>query len=152
MSAYVGAPTLQLPYLSCQLPLDPRSVRRARLALRARLLASGIGRDAAGVAELLVSELVTNAVKARAPVMGAVGVRCGASGDGRLRLEVQDGSAELPVREGCPGEDAECGRGLMLVDALADGWGVVRHVIGKTVWAELAVPPAEGPGPTLRAR
>ncbi|TSB22448.1 ATP-binding protein [Streptomyces benahoarensis] len=132
--------------------METRSVSRARLALRQRLRAWGIGRGAADVAELLLSELVTNAIKARAPVMAVVGVRCGVQGDGRLRLEVQDGSGERPVIEECPGEDAECGRGLMLVDALADGWGVERHVIGKTVWAELAVPPAEGPGPSLRAR
>ncbi|MFD9816960.1 ATP-binding protein [Streptomyces sp. NPDC059080] len=151
MPAPANPVATQLPFLLCRLPLEPRSVGRAREALRRRLRAWGIGRDAAGVAELLVSELVTNAVKARAPAMSVVGVRCGVAGGGRLRLEVQDGSEERPVIKELAEEDAECGRGLMLVDALADGWGVDRHVIGKTVWAEMAVPRAEMPGPSLRA-
>ncbi|MFG2224566.1 ATP-binding protein [Streptomyces sp. NPDC048644] len=115
-----------------------RSVARARKALRRRLREWGVGEEAAGTAELLVSELVTNAVKARGAVIPLVGMRCAVVGD-RLRLEVQDGSDEQPVVNEKVEEDEECGRGLMLVDVLADGWGVERHVIGKTVWVEVAV-------------
>ncbi|MFI7102071.1 ATP-binding protein [Streptomyces sp. NPDC050161] len=131
------APALQLPPLVCHLPADPRSVTRARRALRRRLPEWGIGAEPAGVAELLVSELVTNAVKAPGPAIPVVGVRCAVAG-GRLRLEVQDTSEEQPSLRRQVEEDEECGRGLMLVDVLADGWGVVRHVIGKTVWVEVA--------------
>ncbi|GAA2677326.1 hypothetical protein GCM10009864_56180 [Streptomyces lunalinharesii] len=91
-----------------------------------------------GVAELLVSELVANAVRAQGEDGAWVGVRFVFSGE-RLRLEVRDGSAEQPVLNDDVEEDAECGRGLGLVDAVASGWGVVPDGIGKVVWAELTV-------------
>ncbi|MCB5908638.1 ATP-binding protein [Streptomyces sp. SF28] len=136
------APSPQLPSLSCRLPVDARSVARARKTLRRRLREWRVGAEVADTAELLVSELVTNAVKARDAVIPLVGVRF-ALADGRLRLEVQDASAEQPVVNRQVEEDEECGRGLMLVDVLADGWGVERHVIGKTVWVEIAVEEGE---------
>ncbi|SEB71919.1 Anti-sigma regulatory factor (Ser/Thr protein kinase) [Streptomyces sp. 2224.1] len=118
------------------LPSDDRSAARARAALRRQLRVWRIGGELADSAELLLSELVTNAVRAQAPGVAEVGIRF-AWADGRLRLEVRDASDELPVR-GEAKEDEECGRGLVLVDALASGWGVDRDGTGKTVWAELA--------------
>ncbi|WP_210948981.1 ATP-binding protein, partial [Streptomyces sp. MK37H] len=57
-----------------------------------------------------------------------------------LRIEVRDARVERmptvrPVPE--PGAPRECGRGLLLVEELADRWGVVPELIGKTVWAEI---------------
>lgn len=95
-----------------------------------------------------MSELVTNAVRAQASAAAEVGVRFVWSG-GRLRLEVRDASDELPVMSEAK-EDEECGRGLVLVDALASGWGVDRDGTGKTVWAELggsAAGDTSGPAP-----
>ncbi|WP_234430585.1 ATP-binding protein [Streptomyces sp. NRRL F-4489] len=107
--------------------------------LRRQLRKWGIGGELVCVAELLVTELVANAVRAQAGSGAAwVGVRFVVAG-GRLRLEVRDGSAEVPVVKDEVEEDAECGRGLVLVDALAGGWGVEADGIGKVVWAELAV-------------
>ncbi|MEU9112052.1 ATP-binding protein [Streptomyces sp. NPDC048483] len=120
------------------IPSDVRSVGWARRELRRHLHIWRIDGELAGAAELLLSELVTNAVQAQPPGNPTVVVRF-ALPDGRLRLEVRDASDEQPVMSEGTKEDEECGRGLMLVGALASGWGVDRHVTGKTVWAELAI-------------
>ncbi|WP_336050513.1 ATP-binding protein [Streptomyces sp. CA2R101] len=119
------------------LPGDDRSAARARAALRRQLRVWHISGELADSAERLLSELVTNAMRAQAQAPGApeVGVRFVWAG-GRLRLEVRDVSDELPVMNDAE-EDEECGRGLVLVDALASGWGVDRDGTGKTVWVEL---------------
>lgn len=120
------------------LPGNDRSAARARAALRRQLRVWHISGELADSAELLLSELVTNAVRAQAQASGTpeVGLRFAWAG-GRLRLEVRDASDELPVMNEAK-EDEECGRGLVLVDALAGGWGVDRDDTGKTVWVELA--------------
>ncbi|HUR01687.1 MAG TPA: ATP-binding protein [Nonomuraea sp.] len=84
------------------------------------------------VAELLVSELVTNALKY---VKGAVDLSFSAE-DGLLRIEVEDTNPELP-RVGTPRPDDERGHGLRLVDMLSCCWGSVRTGRGKVVWFEL---------------
>ena len=83
---------------------------------------------------LLTSELVTNAVRhSRVEVVVTVW-----RSDARVRIEVRDESPESPTL-GTPGEDATRGRGLTLVDRVADAWGYVRHDgQGKTVWLEVA--------------
>lgn len=67
--------------------------------------------------------------------------------DDLLRVEVRDAASGM-VRAGSPALDGddepEDGRGLQIVAALADDWGVTPRVIGKTVWAELAVSSKEG--------
>lgn len=84
-------------------------------------------------ARLLVSELVTNAVlHTRSPFSVSV-----ASGPSKLRLAVHDRTTALPM----PGErpsDARTGRGLRIVAAVADDWGVATTSDGKTVWADLS--------------
>ncbi|MFI0711815.1 ATP-binding protein [Streptomyces inhibens] len=132
-----------------RLPSDQRSVGRARQILRHNLQSWHVDSELDYVAELLLSELVTNAVNAQAAAAEDVGVRITLSAS-RLRLEVRDASDELPVMIQAE-EDEECGRGLVLVDALASGWGVDRDGIGKIVWAELAVSDASAPRPSLSA-
>ncbi|WP_405840774.1 ATP-binding protein [Streptomyces platensis] len=132
-----------LPADAYRFPGDSRCPGRARRALRDQLHVWRISGEPAHSAELLLSELVTNAVQAQASAAPEVGVRF-AWADGRLRLEVRDASDELPVMNDAE-EDEECGRGLMLVDALASGWGVDRDGTGKVVWAELAVCDASAP-------
>ncbi|MGW1980296.1 ATP-binding protein [Streptomyces sp. NPDC001889] len=123
-----------------QFPRTPRSAPRARAFLRERLTAWGITGEAVCTAELLLSELVSNAVRhAPVPPGREIGVRL-ALDDGILRLEVADTDDRRP--EPRPAEaHAEDGRGLAIVSALAEGWGWVprAHGIGKTVWAELKI-------------
>lgn len=115
----------------------PDSVPVARRFITATLSAEadGVVQDA----ELVVSELVTNALlHGRAPVR----VRILRTPVG-LRLEVQDGGNHLPLQVAAR-EMAMTGRGLSLVAAVASTWGVdsggaPRRVAGKVVWAELTV-------------
>lgn len=118
------------------------SVPRARALLHSVLGDWGIGQETGDVAELILSELVTNALRVRVPNGRLVGVRIARLLDeGVLRLEVSDaGDGKPEVRK--PEEDETCGRGLLLVEALAHRWGYERRScgIGKTIWAELKAP------------
>nr|WP_239148806.1 ATP-binding protein [Streptomyces sp. SID12501] len=94
--------------------------------------------------EWVVTELVTNAViHGRATRGSRVAVTYHLDG-GRLRVDVRDAASGMPSA-GSPtpedGDESEGGRGLQVVAALADDWGVTPRVIGKSVWAELAVSP-----------
>jgi DNA-binding XRE family transcriptional regulator len=96
--------------------------------------------ELADVAQLVVSELVTNAVRhAHGPDDTLVETRFERLPGGDLRIEVHDANENTPeLHQLSP--DAESGRGLALVDALTGGrWGVSgREGIGKVVWAECA--------------
>ncbi len=118
------------------------SVPRARALAHAVLGEWHVGQDVLDAAELVLSELVTNALRVRVPSDRQVGVRIARLlEDGLLRLEVSDaGSGRPEVR--APGDDETGGRGLLLVEALAHRWGVDERAggIGKTVWVELKAP------------
>ncbi len=89
--------------------------------------------ESTDVAVLLASELATNAVRyARTPVVVWLGHR-----SDRIVLSVEDAShASATVREPSPTDEG--GRGLILVDALAERWGEREIATGKLVWAEIA--------------
>ncbi|MFD6288024.1 ATP-binding protein [Streptomyces sp. NPDC060205] len=87
-------------------------------------------------AELLVSELVTNAFRHG---HGDVRVRM-LFEHGRMRLEVRDGSHELPELRAADVLE-ECGRGLFIVRALADDWGISAD--GTTTWCSLNLYPLD---------
>ncbi|MFC8371867.1 MULTISPECIES: ATP-binding protein [unclassified Streptomyces] len=128
--------------ITFRLPRSRRSVPRARALLHAVLGDWGVGQETLDNAELVLSELVTNALRVPAPGDRQVGVRISRSvADGLLRIEVSDAGGGRPeVRE--PGEDETGGRGLLLVAALAHRWGYETRPagIGKTVFAELKAP------------
>ncbi|HEY6793838.1 MAG TPA: ATP-binding SpoIIE family protein phosphatase [Kineosporiaceae bacterium] len=85
-------------------------------------------------ARLLLTELIANAVRHGD---GAIRVRL-LLPEQRLRVEVEDASERMPVmRIPEPDADAAGGRGLLLVDTLADGWGVRVDEHAKVVWFEL---------------
>lgn len=88
--------------------------------------------------QLLVSELVTNAV-VHAGTEAQVAVRLLPDA---LRIEVVDhGAPTVPARPSMPrSEDAESGRGLFLVDTIADAWGVEEIEDGKCIWFEVPRP------------
>ncbi|SER00848.1 Anti-sigma regulatory factor (Ser/Thr protein kinase) [Streptomyces sp. yr375] len=133
---------------------DPAEVGRARRWARSRLAGSGIG-DEEPLAEtliLLVSELVTNAVVhtgcpavLRLSLPGGGAVVDGSGEPSIVRLEVADTSGRAPVPR-CAGDEATGGRGLALVDGLADRWGWSVEGAGKRIWCELDRCAGPGPG------
>ncbi|MER8188035.1 ATP-binding protein [Kitasatospora sp. NPDC094015] len=113
-------------------PADLGAVGAVRHRLRAALSRWGVP-ELADTAELLTSELVTNALvhTGKGAVLDAV-----LTAEQRLRIEVLDGTTRLPGRRP-PTEWATSGRGLLLVEALADDWGVQLRGDGKVTWFEL---------------
>ncbi|MFC6598524.1 ATP-binding protein [Kitasatospora paranensis] len=113
-------------------PADLVAVGAIRHRLRAALDRWGVP-ELADTAELLASELVTNALvhTAKGAVFEAV-----LTPARRLRIEVHDGTARMPGRR-APADHATSGRGLLLVEALADDWGVQLRGDGKVTWFEL---------------
>ncbi|WP_078621991.1 ATP-binding protein [Streptomyces sp. NRRL S-244] len=113
---------------------DLKAVGEVRRALR-ELMRHRCPADTAEVAELLITELVTNAL-----VHTDQGAEVSASlAADRLRVEVRDYAARRPRPYVPTADDGTHGRGLMLVQALADAWGVDASVQagGKVVWFEL---------------
>lgn len=112
-------------------PSAPVSAGQARAFVEAVLAGAGLD-DLAYTATLLVSELVANAILHTGTPLEVV-VRCG---DDRVRVEVHDGNPQLPVRKHYSNMSGT-GRGLMLVERMADGWGAERTAGGKAVWFDL---------------
>lgn len=113
---------------------DPRSAWQAR-RLASEALAGHAEGDTLHNALLVVSELVSNAVShAGTPV--TVGIKV--ASDGVVRIEVGDGRT-WPPRPRKVSPDSVGGRGLLLVEALSNRWGVETRGDGKVVWAEIAV-------------
>lgn len=113
---------------------DPAEVGRARRWARSRLAGCGVGVDEplADTLVLLISELVTNAVVHT----GCPAVLRMLFGGPGVRVEVMDTSDCPPARRHA--EDSETsGRGLELVDGLADRWGWQREATGKRIWCEI---------------
>jgi anti-sigma regulatory factor (Ser/Thr protein kinase) len=135
-------------------PLLPVSQHQCRIPLMADLTAAAAARSVvedairawrvpvdADVAVLLTSELVTNAVTHGAPTAGTFVLLTIACDTACLRVDVHDGSGDLPVLgTGLIGEspaEAETGRGLLLVTSLSAEWGFYRTPAGKAVYFTL---------------
>jgi stage II sporulation SpoE-like protein/histidine kinase-like protein len=111
---------------------EPSMVPDARAQARAKLIEWGLA-ELADTVELLVSELVTNAL-----LHGAGAIQLRLVKAAALLCEVGDDGQELPIlTEADP--SAESGRGLFLVSQLAGRWGTRRTGIGKIVWFETAL-------------
>jgi anti-sigma regulatory factor (Ser/Thr protein kinase) len=113
---------------------DPASVAAARHFAREVL-----GSAAPGTQDrvaLVVSELASNAIRHGHSGFG-LAIRTSSAG---VRVEVTDDSASLPVARQ-PGRMEPSGRGLLIVQALAEDWGVIGSEHGKAVWAFVATAP-----------
>ncbi|CAL9571898.1 hypothetical protein SUDANB15_04820 [Streptomyces sp. enrichment culture] len=120
------------------LPREPRSVGRAREYARAQLIGWDM-ESLVDTTELLVSELVTNALR-----YGEGEIRLRLLLDRTLVCEVWDAGLVQPRRRRARDTD-EGGRGLQLVGLLSAAWGSRRTPRGKTVWFELPLPGADTP-------
>jgi serine phosphatase RsbU (regulator of sigma subunit)/anti-sigma regulatory factor (Ser/Thr protein kinase) len=120
-------------FVTWKLPAELTSAHRARTLIRRPLKRWGLT-ELIPSAELMVSELVTNAVRY---AQGQIGLRLVL--EGGLVIEVLDDSAALP-RLRHPDDQDERGRGLQVVSQIAQRWGARRAVSGKVVWCELPLP------------
>lgn len=118
---------------------EPERIADARQQLR-ELLHDWASADQLDSAVLLVSEMVTNVLVHTDADALLVAEVAGEAGKRRMRIEVTDGSDALPHRRH-PGELASSGRGLVLVEMLADAWGVDPRGQGKSIWFEFAEEP-----------
>ncbi|MEU8879567.1 ATP-binding protein [Streptomyces hydrogenans] len=116
----------------------PTARRQVRQAI-ATWPAMPAAQEAVHTAELVVSELVTNAVSYAGHQPISVVAHFS---DAVLRVEVSDGS-RTPPKPALPDEDSEGGRGLFLIGVLADRFGTALTESGKCCWAEIdmAAPP-----------
>ncbi|MFC9034384.1 SpoIIE family protein phosphatase [Streptomyces arboris] len=116
---------------------DPEALSSARHMIRAAVRAWG-AKERADEIELAADELTTNALM-HTDGGAVVTIRVMAGSERRLRVDVEDRSSALPRRRDA-GSEGVSGRGLMLVDRLADVWGVESRGSGKCVWCEFLIP------------
>jgi anti-sigma regulatory factor (Ser/Thr protein kinase) len=135
-----AAPAQWPPQTHIQLRVLPTAIACVRGHVRAVACESGLA-FLADTAELLASEIATNAVRAsqRLTTESPVVHLWVSPGDGCLIIQVWDGSSEMPSRREA-GPEADSGRGLMLVDHLAKDWGVYGKGTGKVVWVLIGGP------------
>ncbi|MET9734714.1 ATP-binding protein [Streptomyces sp. NPDC006458] len=135
-------PTTAAPKdIEWRLPRHARSAGRARALFREQAASWELPQEVTDTAELLLSELMTNAYRhAKVPPGREIWARCVVSED-RVRVTVTDAGDTLPTPATASPDD-ESGRGLALVAALADDWGSDRrkYGVGKEVWFELLCP------------
>lgn len=119
---------------------DPEALSSARHMIRAAVRAWG-AKERADEVELAADELTTNALM-HTDGGAIVTIRVLTGPERRLRVDVEDRSSALPRRRDA-GDAGVSGRGLMLVDRLADAWGVESRGTGKCVWCEFVIPPRD---------
>ena len=116
-----------------ELPARPTSAREARRFIAQFCQAAELPDDLCQTAALLASEVVTNAVlhgRTRATLTVQ-------EPPPYLRVSVEDLNPDLPAVGDSPQLDATSGRGMQIVAALADRWGIEATPTGKAVWFEL---------------
>ncbi|QTI46694.1 hypothetical protein JYK04_04532 [Streptomyces nojiriensis] len=114
---------------------EPERIAGVRQQIR-ELLHDWADPDQVDSAVLMVSEMVTNVLTHTDGDALLVAEAAGELGARRLRVEVADGSDELPHKRQ-PGEMSSSGRGVLLMEMLADAWGVDPRGEGKSIWFEL---------------
>lgn len=123
-----------------RIPWAPSAAARVRRELVDDLVARGVSGEVVDEAELVVSELVANAIRHARPLAdGAVRVHWKVKNN-VVEVEVSDGGGSSVPRTAPPATWAPGGRGLRIVRSLAHEWGVVEEPNGRTVWASLGGP------------
>jgi anti-sigma regulatory factor (Ser/Thr protein kinase) len=122
------------------LPCAPASVAVARRRLTAELTAAGIFDGVVCDTVLVVSELLSNAIRHARPLPGSNLRLAWALTDGAVEIAVTDGGAVTRPMTAQATVSSLGGRGLDIVDYLARSWGVRTDDTGLTVWAVMAAP------------
>jgi anti-sigma regulatory factor (Ser/Thr protein kinase) len=117
----------------------------ARQRLAADLKAAGIIQAAVGDAVLVVSELLSNAIRHARPLPGASLQVAWALEEGSVEVAVSDGGSLTRPHRAHATVSSLGGRGLDIVEYLARTWGIRTDDGGLTVWAVLAAPPGTVP-------
>ncbi|MFJ3922369.1 ATP-binding protein [Streptomyces sp. NPDC090022] len=136
----------EVPTSSCMaVPHGPAGVGEARHRMREQLLISGVSESVVDDAVLILSELLSNACRHGRPLgareIGDGDIRAAWRVDsaGRLTVEVTDGGGPTRPTPATPSVTARGGRGLNIISALAQDWGVRDGVAGEvTVWVVVA--------------
>lgn len=122
------------------LPYTAASVGIARRRLVADLVSAGVFEAVAADAAIVVSELISNALRHARPLPDGV-LRVGwlVSSD-HVEVEVSDGGGATVPTLGNPVQSSTSGRGLGIVDRLSRRWGITQREGEMTVWAEVPAP------------
>ncbi|WP_425827552.1 ATP-binding protein [Streptomyces fractus] len=140
MDQHLAQPPTQVRTFRQLLSCTRRDARLARLLAVTELRAWELPSDLTERAELVVAELAANAVlHGHLPGRGFRLALAYDPATRRLRIEVTDTREDCPPKSATPDPTETGGRGLLLVDALADHWDTVPHPPGgKTVYADLS--------------
>ncbi len=141
MNAMAATRPTELHLHRVRLSTGPSAAAQARGLLREAICTWEVPVDP-DVAVLLISELVTNAIRHEASETVMLTIACSCD---HVRVDVHDTSRSLPVLVDASG-DAETGRGLMLVATLATEWGYYRTPAGKAVFFTMVSEPECGAG------
>jgi anti-sigma regulatory factor (Ser/Thr protein kinase) len=144
MGSVMTAPSPAWP-LQTRLPLAALPTAPGVARGHVRVVAGEWGlADLADTAELLVSELVTNAVQASARLRtaGSPVIHLWVTSDrASMVIHVWHASEQMPVRRDADEHEEDGGRGLLLVETLSKDWGTYRKADGKVVWCLITAEP-----------
>jgi len=127
------------PMTSLRLPSVPASVPVARRRLQDWLRNVGVRPDRVEDARVIVSELVANSVRHANPLPDGTILVAWQIEDGKVELSVTDGGAATHPRRVHAPASAASGRGMAIVDVLADDWRIERTPTRSTLHARLSV-------------
>ncbi len=122
------------------LPFAAASVGVARRRLVSDLIHAGVCGSAVTDAALVLSELLSNALRHATPLPGSFLRVAWCHQAGSVRIEITDGGAQTVPELGEPNPTTTGGRGLRIVERLSLCWGTSHDDEGTTVWAEVPVP------------
>jgi serine/threonine-protein kinase RsbW len=123
-----------------RMPSSAQAVQHIRRALVDDLQDLDVSSDVVDEAEIVISELMGNAIRHARPLLdGMVRVRWKVK-SGVVEVEVSDGGGPSAPRPAPPALWSTSGRGLRIVRSLAHEWGVTEDKHGRTVWASLGGP------------